>query len=95
MTSNTDRLLTMTITQLTELIKHVEEEHNFFNRKSGQRIVKSITPHINLRVAGTVTSVDINGYGWEKSFCSNNDGNKMSASVFDVVMTFLDTTNEE
>ena len=95
MSINNGRAITMTFAQLTELIRHIEEEHNFFNRQSGQRIVKSITPHIDLRRAGTISSVDMIGYGWERSFSNNTEGHGILTSMFTAIMMFLDNPEEE
>ena len=84
----------MTINQLSELISHIEEEHNFFNRKNGQRIVKNITPQINLRGAGTITAINIVGYGWEISF-NVKEFKDNKKSFFNTVMTFLDNSGED
>jgi len=83
----------MTFTQLTELIKHIEEEHNFFNRKNGQLIVKSLTPVISLRSAGVVTAIDIQGYGWSKKI-DKQYVSKEKTSMFITVMDFLDTSED-
>jgi hypothetical protein len=85
----------MTINQLTELIRHIEEEHNFFNHCAGQRIVKSIIPCIETRRAGRVVSVDLQGYGWEKVFATKKDNHKTPNSMFNEIMAFLDTHEEE
>jgi hypothetical protein len=85
----------MTINQLTELIRHIEEEHSFFNRKSGQRIVKSLTPFVNMRSAGVVTAIDMRRYGWWKYFDDHNDGKGTATSMFNTIMTFLDTSEED
>jgi len=79
----------MTYNQLTELVKHIEEEHNFFNRQSGQRIVKSITPFINLHSAGVVTAIDLQGYGWSESI--EKEKNCKNSSMYNLVMQLLDT----
>ena len=84
----------MTFSQLAELVKHIEEEHNFFNKQSGQRIVKSINPHINLRGAGAVNSIEIRGYGWEKTI-SDSKSQGGQTSMFSKVMAFLDTPETE
>ncbi len=85
----------MTFAQLTELIRHIEEEHNFFNRHPGQRIVKSITPRIDLRRTGTISSVDMIGYGWERSFSSKKEDQDMLTSMFTAIMLFLDSPEDE
>ena len=79
----------MTFNQLTELVKHIEEEHNFFNRQSGQRIVKSITPFINLHSAGVVTAIYLQGYGWSESIEKEKDCK--DSSMFNFIMELLDT----
>jgi len=85
----------MTINQLVELIRHIEEEHNFFNRKPGQRMVKSITPRITTRGAGMVIAVDLQGYGWENVFDSRKGHEETPSSMFNSIMTFLDTSDAE
>jgi len=85
----------MTINQLVELIRHIEEEHNFFNRKPGQRVVKSITPRIETRGAGRVTAVDLQGYGWEKVFDATKGRQDAPSPLFTSIMAFLDTSEEE
>lgn len=84
----------MTINQLVELIRHIEEEHNIFNRKPGQRIVKSITPHIDMHGAGRVVAVDLQGYGWDDVFDSQK-GHPDASSMFNSIMTFLDTSEDD
>ena len=83
----------MTFNQLIELVKHIEEEHNFFNRESGKRIVKSITPHINLHSAGVVTAIDLQGYCWSETIEKNKDCK--DSSMFNHVMELLDTPEND
>jgi len=83
----------MTFNQLTELIKHIEEEHNFFNRQSGKRVVKSVTPSINLHRAGVVTAIDLQGYGWRRFIEKEKDCK--DSSMFNLVMEFLDTPEDD
>ncbi|QEM68557.1 hypothetical protein FO488_10500 [Geobacter sp. FeAm09] len=85
----------MTINELVELIRHIEEEHNFFNRKPGRRVVKRITPRIDTRRAGMVVAVELQGYGWETVFDSRKSRQDAPSSLFDTIMTFLDTSEEE
>ncbi|KAB0667534.1 hypothetical protein F6V25_02210 [Oryzomonas japonica] len=85
----------MTINQLVELIRHIEEEHNFFNRKPGQRVVKQITPHINTRGAGRVIAVDLQGYGWDKVFAPPKGHKELPVSMYHSIMDFLDTPVED
>lgn len=85
----------MTINQLVELIRHIEEEHNFFNRRPGHRVVKTITPQIDTRGAGMVVAVDLQGYGWENVFDSRKSKQDAPSSLFNTIMTFLDTSEEE
>jgi hypothetical protein len=84
----------MTINQLVELIRHIEEEHNLFNRTPGQRIVKFMTPHIDMRSAGRVVAVELQGYGWENIFDSREDRRDMP-SMFNSIMSFLDTSEDD
>ncbi|GFE60924.1 hypothetical protein AOG2_15110 [Geobacter sp. AOG2] len=84
----------MTINQFMELIRHIEEDHNFFNRKPGQRVVKSVTPYIDMRSAGRVITVDLQGYGWENVFDSRKGHDETPSSMFNSIMTFLDTSDE-
>jgi len=81
----------MTLNQLSELIRHIEEEHNFFNRKSGQRMVKNITPHVDLRRTGVVTAVDMHGYGWKKKIVKH----ETTTPMFNSIMEYLDTPIED
>ncbi|KAA0887983.1 hypothetical protein [Oryzomonas rubra] len=85
----------MTINQLVELIRHIEEEHNFFNRKAGHRVVKFITPRIDTRGEGIVVAVDLQGYGWENAFDSRKGQQETPSSMFNSIMTFLDTSDED
>ncbi|QEM69473.1 hypothetical protein FO488_15790 [Geobacter sp. FeAm09] len=85
----------MTITQLVELIRHMEEEHNFFNRKPGQRVVKQLTPHISMRGAARVVGVDLQGYGWEKTFGCGEDRHDSPLSLYHAIMAFLDAADGE
>jgi len=82
----------MTFNQLTELVKHIEEEHNFFNRQSCKRIVKSITPSISLQRAGAVTAIDLEGYGWRRFIEKEKDCKDLS--MFNLVMEILDTPED-
>lgn len=85
----------MTINQLLELIRHIEDEHNFFNRKPGQRVVKQLTPCINTRGAGRVIAVDLQGYGWEKTFSRGEDRQDSPVSMYHSIMDFLDSPIED
>lgn len=78
----------MTMTELGELIKHIQAEHSPMDFKPGRRIVKYLHPAIDNR-DGKCFAIKLRGYGWEETFHTQNECRDLPESLDQRVRAFL------
>lgn len=79
----------MTIAQLGELLRYIYDNHSpMASFRAGKRMVKYVDPHIDMRTHA-VFAITIRGYGWEKTFHTQNESRDLPDSLYERVMKFL------
>jgi hypothetical protein len=78
----------MSFKEAGELIKMIYIDHSPFSRGRGQRIVKYVDPHFDMRT-GHCFALTLRGYGWEETFHTQNECRDLPDSLYDHVVKFL------
>ena len=85
----------MTLNELGVFLKHVQEHHSVANttRDPKHRQVKYIRPQIDMR-SGECWCVLMEGFGWSKTFFTNNEAREYPMSLEARCVKFLEGDNE-
>ena len=79
----------MTMTELNELLKHIQKDHSFCQSKNGQRYVKYVDPNIDTRT-WVCFAITFRGGSFEKVFHTQNECRDIPESLFERCMNWLD-----
>jgi hypothetical protein len=80
----------MTMTELGELLKHIQAEHSPLGTKSGKGI-KYAHPNIDFRGGPVCFSIAFRGFSFNETvFHTQNECRDLPASLFERVMAWLD-----
>lgn len=81
----------MTMTELGDLLKHISSDHSPFDPRKG-KTVKYVDPHIDMRDFKCF-AITLRGFSYEEIFHTQNECSDLPESLYDRVMTWLDTPN--
>lgn len=78
----------MEFQQAGDLLNLIRKEHSPFTGVRGGRCVKYVDPHFDMRT-GHCFALTLRGYGWERTFHTQNECRDLPESLFDRVVAFL------
>lgn len=79
----------MTMSELTELLKHIQSDHSFCRNNGKGRHVKYIDPHIDTR-DWMCFSITFRLFGEPVTFHTQNECRDLPESLYERVMAWLD-----
>ena len=83
----------LTFKEFAEIVNYISEKRNMLNNEIGYPYVKYIDPVFDMRT-NTIFSITFRGLG-EKQFHCVNECRDLTESMFQRIMTWLNTKKEE
>lgn len=78
----------MNFQQAGDLLKLIRDEHSPERATRIDKMVKYVDPHFDMRT-GHCFALKLRGYGWEKTFHTQNECRDLPESLYDRVVAFL------